>query len=72
MKQDIEQIKNKYPKGTKIESIKMNDTQAPPTGTVGTVDYVDDIGTIHMIWETGSTLGLVEGEDEFKIIGDVD
>ena len=68
MKQDIEQIKKKYPKGTKIELIKMNDIQAPPTGTKGIVEHVDDIGTIHMIWETGSTLGLVEGEDEFKII----
>lgn len=68
MQQDIEQIKKKYTKGTKIELIKMNDTQAPPTGTKGTVDYVDDIGTIHMIWETGSTLGLIEGEDEFRII----
>lgn len=68
MKQDIEQIKKKYPKGTKIELIKMNDIQAPPTGTKGIVEQVDDIGTIHMIWETGSTLGLVEGEDEFKII----
>lgn len=68
MKQDIEQIKKKYPKGTKIELIRMNDTQAPPTGTKGTVDYIDDIGTIHMIWETGSTLGLVEGEDEFRIM----
>ena len=68
MKQDIEQIKKKYPKGTKIELIKMNDIQAPPTGTKGIVEQVDDIGTIHMIWETGSTLGLVEGEDEFRIM----
>ena len=68
MKQDIEKLRRKYPKGTKIELIRMNDTQAPPTGTIGIVDYIDDIGTIHMKWETGSTLGLFEGEDEFKII----
>ena len=68
MKQDIEELRKKYPKGTKIKLIKMNDIQAPPTGTKGTVDYIDDIGTIHMIWETGSTLGLVEGEDEFRIM----
>ena len=68
---DIQALKNKYHKGTKIELIRMNDTQAPPTGTIGTVDYVDDIGTIHMIWETGSTLGLIEGIDDFRIIGDI-
>ena len=39
-------------------------------GTKGEVDFVDDIGTIHVSWETGSSLGLVVGTDEFKIIGE--
>ena len=46
----------------------MYDLQAPPAGTKGFIDFVDDIGTIHMKWENGSTLGLVVGTDEFKII----
>ena len=41
---------------------------AVPTGTKGIIDYIDDIGTLHIIWENGSTLGLVIGADEFKII----
>lgn len=37
-------------------------------GTVGVVDFVDDIGTIHIKWENGSSLGLIKGVDEFEII----
>ena len=46
----------------------MDDIQAPPTGTLGTVRYVDDIGTIHIKWDNGSSLGLVIGEDRFVVI----
>ena len=38
-------------------------------GSIGTVDHVDNAGTIHMSWENGSSLGLIPGEDRFKIIG---
>ena len=41
--------------------------QAPPSGTIGTVTCVDDIGTIHMMWNNGSSLGLVP-DDEFVIV----
>ena len=46
----------------------MYDIQAVPSNTIGTVDFVDDIGTIHINWENGSSLGLIEGKDEFVII----
>ena len=36
---------------------------APPAGTCGTVSYVDDIGSIHVNWDTGSTLAIVYGVD---------
>lgn len=39
-----------------------------PPETIGIVDYVDDAGTIHMIWENGSSLGLIEGEDQIEVI----
>ncbi len=65
----VEEIKSKYKKGTKIQLIKMNnDPQPVPDGTIGIVDFVDDIGTVHMIWENGSSLGLIIGEDKFEII----
>jgi hypothetical protein len=34
----------------------------------GTVLFVDDVGTLHVKWDSGSTLGLVEGEDRWRII----
>lgn len=64
----IKRIKECYPKGTEIELISMNDFQAIPSGTHGIVDFVDDIGTIFVNWDNGSTLGLVIGEDRFKVI----
>lgn len=68
-KEEIELIKQKYVPGTKIELIKMYDYIKPiPPMTRGMVDFVDDLGTIHMIWENGSNLGLVVGTDVFKII----
>lgn len=54
--------------GKRVELIYMNDKQAPVPGTQGTVTKIDDIGTIHVNWDNGSSLGLVTGEDIFKII----
>lgn len=54
--------------GDYVECIYMNDPQAVPAGTRGTVYHIDDIGTIHVRWENGSGLGLIPGEDEYKIL----
>ena len=64
----IKRIKEQYPKGTEIELISMEDFQAVPSGTHGVVDFVDDIGTIFMKWDNGSSLGLVVGEDQFRVV----
>lgn len=67
--EEIKAIKEKYIPGTKLELIKIYDYINPvPAGTTGEVINVDDIGTIHVNWNNGSTLGLVVGIDEFKII----
>ena len=64
--------KEKYPKGTRIELISMDDPYAPlEPGTKGTVVHVDDMGTIHMQWDNGRTIGLIPGEDNFKVIEEV-
>ncbi len=55
--------------GDRVECIYMNDPQAVPTGTQGTVYHIDDMGTIHVRWDNGSGLGLIPGEDQYKIIG---
>lgn len=66
----IEALKKQYPKGTRIELVKMDDPQAPPIGTKGTVRGVDDMGSIMVRWDTGSGLSLAYGEDECRIIND--
>lgn len=66
---DVASIKKKYPEGTRIKLINMNDPWHPvEPGTEGTVKLVDDIGQIHMKWDNGRTLALVPGQDEFEII----
>ena len=60
-------IRRKYPKGTRVRLLEMDDTQAPPIGTEGTVNYIDDMGTIHISWDNGSSLGVVlEGATESR------
>lgn len=40
-------------------------------GDEGTVELVDDFGTVHVKWDNGSGLGLVsEAGDRFTVIGD--
>ena len=58
-----------YPIGTRIELLSTMDDMHPiRKGTQGTVKVVDDIGTIHMKWDNGSGLGLIPGEDHFKVL----
>ena len=46
---ELEKLRAKYPKGTKIRLIHMNDPQPVPTRTIGEVALIDDAGNIHMI-----------------------
>ena len=67
----LSKLKKEYPIGTRIELVKMNDVQAPPIGTKGTVRGVDDIGSILVSWDTGSSLNVVFGEDIIKKVHSV-
>ena len=67
-KEEVNVRKAMYPKGTRVRLIFMDDIQAPPSGTEGTVEYVDDIGTIHVHWDNGSGLGLAMGADQCELI----
>lgn len=70
--QEIIDLNKKYPKGTRIKLIEMRqDTHPVPSGTIGTVVGIDDLGTIHMSWDNHSTLGIVEDVDEFEIVKEV-
>lgn len=67
-RQIIEKLRAEYPAGTRVELAKMDDIQAPPVGTKGTVIGVDDIGSIMVAWDNGSSLHIVYGEDVCKKI----
>lgn len=64
----VEATREIHPEGTRVELVAMKDEQAPPVGTKGTVQFVDDMAIVHVQWETGSTLGLVPGVDKWQII----
>lgn len=64
-------LRERYPAGTLIRLKHMADDIAPvPPGTIGEVQMVDDGGNIHMKWQNGRTLSLIEGVDDFEIISD--
>ena len=58
-----ERILREYPAGTRVELVRMDDPQAPPVGTKGTVLGVDDIGSIMVAWDNGCGLSVAFGED---------
>ena len=53
-KETVERIRKEYPVGTRVELVQMDDPQAPPVGTKGTVRGVDDIGSIMVAWDRKS------------------
>lgn len=63
-------LRERYPVGARVELVSMNDpfnTKLVP-GCKGTVRCVDSIGTIHVDWDCGSSLGVVYGEDSCRVI----
>ncbi len=62
----IKSLRESFPAGCRVELLRMDDDQAPPVGTLGTVVAVDDIGTIHVKWDNGSSLGVVLGVDDCR------
>ena len=67
-RKEAERNKKLYPPGTKVELIHMEDAQAVESGTKGVVNYVDDIGQVHVNWENGRTLALVPSVDSFRVV----
>ena len=59
----LQALHERFPKGTRVELVKMDDPQAPPIGTKGTVRGVDDIGSILVAWDNGCGLSVAYGED---------
>lgn len=67
-KEIIKDLRKTYPAGTRVKLLSMEDEQAPPAGTLGTVYGVDDIGSILVKWDNGSTLNVLYRVDRVKKI----
>lgn len=65
-RQTILDMRHAYPKGTRVELVHMDDAHAPVVGCTGTVSHVDDMGTVHIVWNDGSTLGAVLDVDVIR------
>ena len=60
-------LRKEYPEGTRVMLLSMDDPYSKlEPGDRGTVRAVDDAGTVHVSWDSGSGLGLVYGEDSFR------
>lgn len=66
-KEIVESVRQKYPVGSRVELLRMDDPQAPPSGTLGTVRAVDDIASVCVQWDNGSTLNVVYGQDLCRV-----
>ena len=61
-------LREQFPQGARVELLRMDDPQAPPIGTKGTVRGVDDTGSLMVAWDSGGSLNVLFGVDECRII----
>ena len=71
-RETVERLRREYPIGCRVVLVRMDDVQAPPIGTEGTVRGVDDIGSIMVDWDNGSGLSVTYGEDRCKVVASDD
>lgn len=64
MQEKLKQLRTEYPSGTRVKLVKMDDEQAPPIGSLGTVIGVDDLCSILVRWDNGSRLSIVLDVDK--------
>lgn len=64
----VELLKKRYAAGTRVRLLKMEDPNAVPIGTLGTVKGVDDIGSLIVQWDNGRQLHVLHGIDEVEKI----
>ena len=68
-RETVARLRAMYPVGTRVELIEMHDPYRDmPPGLRGTVVAVDDIGTAHIVWDNGSSLGAAYGVDRIMRI----
>lgn len=69
----VKAMKERFPAGTRIVLDRMGyDPDPIECGETGTVTGVDDIGTVHVDWDSGRRLGLIPGHDTFRVVGETE
>ena len=63
----VEQVRKDY-LNKRVRLVYMDDKDAVPSGTLGTVVLVDDIGQLHMKWDNGRTLAINPQTDRFQLV----
>ena len=68
--EELADLRSRYPNGSRVKLTCMNDPycQDLKPGMLGTVMHVDDIGTIHVAWDCGSSLGVVYGVESCTVV----
>lgn len=68
-REEVNRVKNEFPRGARVEMVSMGEDPHPiPAGTKGTVDWVDDIATVHVSWDNGRMLGAAWRVDKIRRI----
>ncbi|MCC3172166.1 DUF4314 domain-containing protein [Streptococcus sanguinis] len=67
-KKFVDLLKRRYPAGTRVRLLKMEDPNPVPVGMLGTVEDVDDIGSLIVQWDNGRQLHVLHGIDEVEKI----
>ena len=62
----IEHLCRKYPPGTRLQLSCMEDDFPVPPGSMGTVEFIDDMGQIHVDWDCVCSLAIIPGVDAFS------
>ena len=67
-REQVEELRRRYPPGSRIILNHMGDDPHPiPPGTEGEVRYVDDAGQIGVNWSNGRSLAVIPGVDDFTV-----
>lgn len=69
-KEQLEGLRSRYPAGCRVELVQMDDVQAPPIGTKGTVTGIDNTGSLLVDWDNGSGLNVIYGIDLVRKVAD--